>query len=84
MAHEKKVPPGNEQRISTEHGYVTSVTASQAVPSHNLTRNGQAIPRSGLDRHAAGMVRQPTSDRVFWHAPSGSSCGAGRSFTCLS
>ena len=26
------------------------------------------------------MVRQPTSDSVYWHAPSGSSCGAGRSF----
>jgi hypothetical protein len=31
------------------------------------------MARSGLDRHAAGMVRQPASDSVYWHAPPGSS-----------
>jgi len=72
----KRMPPGNNEPISTEHAYVTGSQPARPYPSHNLTRNGQTIPRSGLDRHAAGMVRQPTSDSVFRQ------CALGQQLWC--
>ena len=71
--------------LADEQTMVTQVTDSLPFCPHNDTHNGQTfttITRSGLDRRALGMDRQPTLESVSWHKLSGSSWGAGRSFTC--